>query len=225
MNRGDEAGGGDWNQYTGLDALGNWDSVTDETGTQTRTHDGQNRITGVTGLGATHTPTYSANGEMTRDETGQTLKYDAWGRLVKVVHTDLPDDFVSYGYDALSCRIIERTFGRDNHLYQSQQWQVIEVRDRWGDTTAQHGWSPVYVDAMVLRDRDTIGDGSPDERIYVLHDANFNITALVGLIDPLMSGQWNVIERYLYDPYGERTVLDADWSADKCGISGHPMTV
>jgi RHS repeat-associated protein len=105
------------------------------------------------------------------------------------------------------------------HLDYSQQWQVIEVHDRWGDTTAQHVWSPVYVDAMVLQDRDTTGDGTLDKRMYVLHDANFNITALVGMIDPLMGGQWDVIERYVYDPYGERTVLDADWSADANGFS------
>ena len=62
----------DWN----LDALGNWDSVTDETSTtQTRTHDAQNRLTQVD----SNPLSYSPNGEMLSDETGQVLAYDAWG--------------------------------------------------------------------------------------------------------------------------------------------------
>ena len=51
---------------------------------QTRTHDVQNRISTVSGATS---PLHSANGEMTRDETGQLLAYDAWGRLV-TVNTD-----------------------------------------------------------------------------------------------------------------------------------------
>jgi hypothetical protein len=97
-----------------------------------------------------------------------------------------------------------------------RQWQVIEQREESsgggaGDTEQQFVWSPVYVDAMVLRDRDSDANGSLDERLYAVHDANFNVTAVVGDDG---SGGWEVVERYLYDPYGERTVLDADWSAD-----------
>ncbi|MDW8244650.1 MAG: RHS repeat-associated core domain-containing protein [Thermogemmata sp.] len=66
-------------------------------------------------------------------------------------------------------------------------------------------WSPVYVDAMVLRDRDTNGDGSLDERLYVVQDANFNVTAIV-------DNAGNVVERYAYDPFGSVTILDADWN-------------
>jgi RHS repeat-associated protein len=51
-----------------------------------------------------------------------------------------------------------------------------------------------------------------DSIVYYTNDANFNVTALVD-----ESG--NVIERYAYDPYGERTVLDADFSADADGLS------
>jgi RHS repeat-associated protein len=69
---------------------------------------------------------------------------------------------------------------------------------------------------MVLRDRDSDANGSLDERLYAVHDANFNVTAVVGDDG---SGGWEVVERYLYDPYGERTVLDADWSSDADGLS------
>src|SRR5262249_48926637 len=69
---------------------------------------------------------------------------------------------------------------------------------------ARYVWSPVYVDALVLRDRDADANGSLEERLYALADANYNVTALVNT-----SGQ--VVERYLYDPYGRFDVNDASW--------------
>jgi RHS repeat-associated protein len=64
----------------------------------------------------------------------------------------------------------------------------------------------VYVDALVLRDRDTDGNGTLDERLYPLQDANWNVTALV-------SASGTVVERYSYDPYGQVTVRDASGDA------------
>ena len=54
-----------------------------------------------------------------------------------------------------------------------------------------------------------------EERLYVSHDANFNVTSIIGLD----GSTWEVIERYVYDPYGERTVLNADWTVDTDGLS------
>src|SRR5690606_23128537 len=70
---------------------------------------------------------------------------------------------------------------------------------------------------MILRDRDTDGDGDVrdsggSERVYVLHDANFNVTALT-------DASGNIIERFGYDPYGMRMVLDAYWTTDADGES------
>ncbi len=202
-------------QEWSLDALGNWDSFTVDGGTaQTRTHDSQNRITAVSGATS---PTHSANGEMTRDETGKHLTYDAWGRLVLVDPTPPPfgmsGDETTYAYDALNRRITHDGTG----LYYSSQWQVLEERDTSsGAVEGQYVWSPVYVDAMVLRERDTDPNTSGlEERLYVTHDANFNVTSIIGLD----GSTWEVIERYVYDPYGERTVLNADWTVDTDGLS------
>jgi hypothetical protein len=52
---------------------------------------------------------------------------------------------------------------------------VLEERVASGGTLVprvQYVWSPVYVDALVLRDRDTNGDGTLDERLWVVQDAN-----------------------------------------------------
>jgi hypothetical protein len=100
---------------------------------------------------------------------------------------------------------------RPDELYYSSPWQVLQ--QRLGEiTTRQHVWSLVYVDAMVLADLDTGSSGSFDLRLYVQHDANFNVTALVDT-----SGA--VVERYIYDPYGAVTVLDANWSTDADGAA------
>jgi RHS repeat-associated protein len=74
------------------------------------------------------------------------------------------------------------------------------VLEEWegGATAAQNVWSPVYVDALVLRDRG-------GERLYVQQDANFNVTALIDTTGA-------VVERYVYDPYGSAGILAPDWS-------------
>jgi RHS repeat-associated protein len=64
---------------------------------------------------------------------------------------------------------------------------------------------PPYVDALILRDRDSNGDGTLDERLWVVQDANYNVTALFDNLG-------NVVERYFYDPFGQVTVLDASWT-------------
>ena len=117
-------------------------------------------------------------------------------------------------HDALRWRIAQGA----QHLYYSDQWQVLEERNSASAAYATHQyvWSPVYVDAMVLRDRDAnaSNDGVLEERLYVTHDANFNVTALVdtgGVVQ----------ERFIYDPYGTRSVLDANWAPDANGLSDY----
>jgi YD repeat-containing protein len=58
-----------------LDAMGNWSSFGSDATTQTRTHNQQNEITGVSGQ---TTPAYDNNGNMITDETGKQFVFDAW---------------------------------------------------------------------------------------------------------------------------------------------------
>jgi RHS repeat-associated protein len=90
-------------------------------------------------------------------------------------------------------------------LYFSAQWQVLE--ERVGSAVkVSYAWSPFYVDSMIARDRDTDANGSLDERLYAIHDVNFNIVALVDT-----SG--NVVERYAYDAFGGFVVLTPSWGS------------
>jgi hypothetical protein len=90
-------------------------------------------------------------------------------------------------------------------LYYSANWQVLEVR-KSGAVQAQQVWSRVYVDALILRDRNADGNKANgpngdglEQRLYVAQDAIFNVTALIGT-----SGE--VVERYYYQAYGLPTV-------------------
>jgi RHS repeat-associated protein len=180
-------------QSWSVDALGNFTSVTSDGTAQGRTHNKQNQLTGVGGS----TLTYDASGNLTTDETGRTFAYDAWNRLVGVSGS------ARYAYDALSRRVKEGA----RALYYTPDWQVVEERQS-GAVVARNVWSQVYVDALVLRDRDA--DGNPanglEERLYALADANYNITALVNTAG-------SVVERYAYDSYGQPTVLTPTWGS------------
>jgi RHS repeat-associated protein len=200
---------GGHNRSWDYDAQGNWESVITNGSTQTRTHNAQNEITGISGA---TTPTYDANGNLTRDETGRQFVYDAWNRLVTVkdaVGTTLK----SYAYDGLHRRVQETASDTTTDFYYSDAWQVLEERvtSRGRQSVgAQYVWSPVYVDVLVLRDRDTNGDGTLDERLWVVQDANYNVTAL-------FDNSGSVVERYAYDPFGQVTVLDADFNLKSGG--------
>ena len=73
-------------------------------------------------------------------------------------------------------------------------------------------WGLEYIDAPIIRYRDGNADGDygdeGDSLLYYLHDANFNVT---GLVD---KAETAVVERYMYEPYGDMKVLDADWGED-----------
>ncbi|MCI0463316.1 MAG: hypothetical protein L0Z62_40735, partial [Gemmataceae bacterium] len=182
-----------------LDATGNWDSLTSDGTPQSRTHNRQNQVTGV----GSSSLTFDGNGNLKTDEAGQQYVYDAWNRLVQVKDSG-NTVLASYKYDGLGRRIVETVGGTTRDLYYSAAWQVLEERVS-GQAQVQYVWSPVYVDALILRDRDTDGNGSLDERLYVQQDANYNVTALVNT-----SGQ--VVERFIEDAYGKVTVLAPDWS-------------
>src|SRR5262245_34041006 len=172
-----------WN----FDGLGNWSTLTTNGTAQNRSHNQQNEITSITGL---TTPTYDSNGNMTGNETGLSFVFDAWNRLVQGKNGSTT--LVSYGVDGLGRRISETVEGRD--FYYSDQWQVLEERVS-GTTKVQYVWSPVYVDAMILRDRDADGSGGNglEERLYAIQDANWNVSSV-------MNPAGNVQERYVYDP-------------------------
>jgi RHS repeat-associated protein len=109
------------------------------------------------------------------------------------------------------------------NIYFSKDWQPIE-EDWTSQGLAQQNqnvWGLAYVDDLILQDQSRAtppatqpsgGGVTPDfiiggtlSRLYAQQDANWNTTALVDTTG-------TVQERYVYDPYGNVTVLNADGS-------------
>jgi|GEM_PF-6256466 len=161
-----------------------------------------------------------------------TATYDAWNRLVKLEQpaTPSPETVAAYAYDGAKRRIMQQsyisgTLSETRHLYYTQpsQWQVIEERigtsPDSADAERQFVWGLRYIDDCVLRDRDTNANGTLDERLYAMQDANWNVT---GIADDTGSIQ----ERYAYSAYGMPVCLSAafvpqsaafDWESLYCG--------
>ena len=129
---------------------------------------------------------YDNDGNLTTDDYGDTLKYDAWNRPVS--STSGGTTLVTFAYDGLGRQVQAITVNASNNtlttdLYYSAGSQVLE-EDTANDglqLNAQYVWSPVYVNALILRD-DKFGEsGSFNimQRVYALQDANYNVTALV----------------------------------------------
>ena len=73
----------------------------------------------------------------------------------------------------------------------------------------QFVWDVRYVDAPAVRFHDSDTDGYLDTEggiLYYTTDANWNVTALVD------EETGEVVERYMYDPYGKATVCDEAWT-------------
>ena len=217
--------GGAAYQSWNLDSQGNWSSSTTGGVTQTRTANAQNQITSITGT--TGTPAYDSNGNMTTDQNGNKLVYDAWNRLISVSNS-AGAVIAQYSYDARG-HAISVTYpqganglpaGTTNYIYYDSQWQVLEVRTGGtaaSNVTEQMVWSAAYVNAAVLQDSYYNGVLQANQRLYFLQDANWNTTAVVGFNST--AGTWGVTQRYVYSSYGSLTVLNADWSATPTGTA------
>ena len=195
----------DW----GLDMTGNWKDYLQKTsGTtnldQDRTHNKVNEISDITETTGTAwaTPVHDRAGNMTSVPkpaslaSSLSLKWDAWNRLVEA--KDGQTVIGVYEYDGLQRRVKRHVDSQapDNpngidtyvHYFYNSAWQVLETRDTMTESDQpenlqpdwQYIWSPRYIDAPILRDKNTDADGlCDDERIYYLGDANFNVTTLV----------------------------------------------
>ena len=213
-------------QCWSLDATGNWrkfleDSDGDGTWSldQTRTANQVNEIADLTeSIGPSWaTPAYSRAGNMTTipkpaDPTAAyTGTYDAWNRLVRIEEGS--DKVAEYEYDGAKRRTVKKTYvsgvvDETRHFYYTEpsKWQVVEERvESSSDAERQLVWGLRYVDDVVLRDRDTDEDGTFNERLYGMQDANWNVTALI-------NAGGSVQERHSYDAYGNSNALTSTFS-------------
>ena len=207
-----------------LDPTGNWrgfnESTTGNTWTtvQSRNANTVNEITGITNtIGAAWaTPAYDAAGNMTtmpqpaNPGSSYTATYDAWNRLISL--SSGGNTVQQNQYDARYFRTVIQsytggTLTETRHSYFSSDWRCVE--ERTGTSTSaerQFVWGARYIDDLVERDRDTIGGGSLNERLYACQDANWNATCIT-----TQSG--TISERYAYSAYGTPMYLNANFAA------------
>ena len=215
--------GGASYQSWNLDSQGNWSGFTSNGSVQTRTANAQNQITSISGTSAT--PTYDANGNMVADQAGNTLVYDAWNRLVEVKNS-AGQVIAQYTYNAQGYAVTatypqgtsQLPPGTTNYLYYTSSWQLIEVRTGGtaaANVTVQMVWSAAYINAPVLQDAYSGGVIQPNSRLYFTQDANWNTTAVVGYDSTTQT--WNVVQRYVYSPYGNITILNPDFTTAPSG--------
>ena len=211
-----------------LDKLGNWTNYKQDTDgnstwdlTEARTHNVANEITAIDT--SPSNVAHDRNGNMTYTPNGTThyrVTYDAWNRMVKVKESDNTTVVAEYAYDGRNFMIVRKsynsgTLAETRHFYYTDNWQCIEERLEMSGTIAstpkcQYVWGTRYVDDLVLRDRDTNDNGTLNEQLYALTDANWNVVALAD------SGGY-AVERYTYDAYGTVTYRDENFVTKTTG--------
>jgi hypothetical protein len=144
--------------------------------------------------------------------------YDAWNRPASIPSGPM----VYYGirYDGLNrqtmeCWLLVGWMVSSNCRYYTSSWQLVETRSGASGSTQpenaqptyQYVWSPRYIDAAVLRDKNTDSDGlCDDQRLYFLNDANYNVTCLVDTAG-------DAVECYAYSAYGSVSYYTPAWSS------------
>jgi RHS repeat-associated protein len=140
-----------------------------------------------------------------------TITYDAWNRPIQVRNAGATL-IATYEYDGLNRRIVTDGQSDDYDFYYNHNWQVLEAcKNGDSDPWSQMVWHHHYIDALAPRFYDSDINGSQVTH-YAAHDANFNVVAMT---DDLGAVQ----ERYQYSPYGELTVLDANFTPDGDNLS------
>ena len=150
---------------------------------------------------------------------------NAWDRLVEVYNPSTSTIVARFSYDGTGRRVEQLTGFTPGDLkatgsatsvtryyYSGQQLVESDTAVNGVTTTRyQYLWSPRYIDAPILRDTlNTDGSVNLGDRIFYLTDANYNVTAVVGM----SGGSWQVVERDRYDAYGKVTV---------CSPNGNPI--
>ncbi|PCJ51298.1 MAG: hypothetical protein COA79_26615, partial [Planctomycetota bacterium] len=180
----------DWTQ----DALGNWDTFNNNGVTDTRSHDSMNQITST---GFTHDDT----GNMTSDGSND-YEFDAMNRLIKATVGSVVTE---YSYDAFNRRIQKDADGVvTNFVYWGSQ--SIEEQDALGILIRDFVYGGRYIDEIVM-----FNDSTND--YYHLIDYRFSVIAL-------SDASGNIVERYEYTPFGERTITDNSYSVISVSVYG-----
>jgi RHS repeat-associated protein len=193
------------------DASGNWQKYgnTDDSLLQTRTHNTANEITSVANPTGVIQPAYDKAGNQTADiapgdwDRQFDLKWDAWNRLIQVMHSSTV--IQTNAYDGLSRRITSSDGTDTVHYYYDQSWRAVEEYLN-SDSTPNRRYLWGLRSRWDLAKRERNDSGSLNEKRYVLYDA----------MDPvaICDEGGDITQRFEYSPFGETAFLNDDFSPD-----------
>ncbi|MEM0466090.1 MAG: RHS repeat-associated core domain-containing protein [Candidatus Thermoplasmatota archaeon] len=174
-----------------LDRNGNWltnnEQVNGEQMTETRTPNTVNEYTDIPD-GA-----YDNNGNLLNDGTYEYV-YDATNRLIKIKQDGMVIE--GFKYDALGRRVISESNGaQTHHIYNG----LVEIQERNTNGVLIREYVPGA--AGILAMINTGMDGKPYGIYYYLQD-------ILGSTVALTDSNGAIVERYLYEPYGETFITD-----------------
>ena len=173
-----------------LDPVGNWNSKTTDSVTETRTHNAVNEITSIDAVPIVH----DDNGNL-REDQFYNYDYDEENRLTQVTRK-IDDEVVGlYQYDALGRRVVRvaNPFGAPMETrYFYDDARIIEEQSNIGGTQATYVYGN-YIDEVLTMDRG-------GQAFYYHQNTQFSTYALTNATGA-------IIEAYQYDAYGRATVF------------------
>jgi len=184
-----------------LDKLGNWTQFNNNGAIETRTHNNVNEVLSVT---PDKELSYDDNGNMTFYDN-KNFVWDINNRLTHVYSTSIPGQIARYYYSAINNRV-KKVVDSDNdglldestvYIYCGQK--VCEEQDENGTFKRDYIHGGQFIDEVVMTSDSPSGLGS-----FSMTDLRYSV---YGVVD----SNGVLLERYKYDPYGERTVMNAGY--------------
>ncbi len=199
-----------WN----LSLVGDWNSITENLSTQSRTHGAAHELL----TAASQSITHDVKGNMTTipavlrsGSNPLALTWDFDNRLIGAdIDNDSTDD-VTYGYDALGRRV-KRDDGTTATIFVQNGQQTIA--DYTSGTAAT---SPIYTYVYAAYIDEPVYRGGSGGTRYYHRNQQYSITALT-------NGSGTIQERYAYMAYGEPTITDATGTVRTSTAEGNRYT-
>ncbi len=185
-----------------LDDLGNWTQFDDNGTTETRTHNAVNEIVSSSKSGSTE---HDDNGNMTFHGDKEFV-WDTNNRLREVYSGNQQTLAIAkYYYNAMNMRVRKDIdtdqdgLLDDTTTYYYCGQKVCEEQDGNGNFKRDYVHGGQFIDEVIMT------SSSPTELgMFSLTDLRYSVYAVV-------DSDGTVLERYKYDPYGSRTVMNAGY--------------
>ncbi|MCK6486953.1 MAG: hypothetical protein L6R48_01205 [Planctomycetes bacterium] len=185
-----------------LSLVGDWQSITRNGVTETRTHSDVHETTSLTAAGVTTPLLYDQKGNLAQDQDGLVLTWDVENRLIQA--RDASNVILgSYSYDALGRRISKALGDGTVTIFVHDGARVVVEITGSIVKRFTHG---TYIDEVLAFDVGAV-------RSFVSGNHLYSPTAVT-------SAAGTVVERFRYDAYGKQAVLAPDGTLRGAAVAG-----